>query len=752
MDDVNILSYEFNVLDEGNSPPVIKLLDENEKRVKTIEIYSPIKQNLCLYMENKESYTVEKLKCMEHLYALRPPPYEPISSRIANIYERLRSYHCKDANHNKDNITYLNRNKQSLKLDYPCLLSITEVIFAILNTIINKNNFSEIVEKPMFKQKTFNFLNKSHTLWGRPLISIITELNHVKEIHFCISSNKHDKEILCEEMFLFSQFYSLLFKTVTMITVNLNVIKINSVFIDDKNPYKITKDSILKFQQSCNNVILSNYILTSLIEQYSRLESLTVILDDSYIYELDSILGKEIGVEWNEFALNGQIYITKLMSIENNHSINLKINSLDPLLFKSINGMIVNNDRNLDSITLELFPKRNAFSLRKILFNYNCLYQNKEINKNIEHEFTEEDKMIEWNYTRELKHASKLLIKEERIPKYLYNEFSTNLSDLQIILSNGAQFLKTLDIDISPYKLLTQFDYYNSLIIVFVLNILEIVSHTKDMQTFFLIANTLEPNYEGLINNIKRIKKEIPNLNNTSIRKLCLDIPNISNIIPFNNFPKNTLEQLILDSLCEKDFKLFQEHLMTCHKEYKCIEKLEISLDYLLNDITTTLNSFFKSSIPRTLKKLAIKTENPITLNDLQCNVLSLYNQMNVMKHNFDVSYKGSITEFERFKGTERFASNVKAMLFDELKKQKVRSFCKVISNYEMEVCLIKYAKWNAKVHPYIIKGFEGRMNKKKKSTIKNLYTNQNKMKIYSNIFLFLSVQKTSIQIQLSSQ
>jgi hypothetical protein len=111
-----------------------------------------------------------------------------------------------------------------------------------------------------------------------------------------------------------------------MITVNLNVIKINSVFIDDKNPYKITKDSILKFQQSCNNVILSNYILTSLIEQYSRLESLTVILDDSYIYELDSILGKEIGVEWNEFALNGQIYITKLMSIENNHSINLKIN------------------------------------------------------------------------------------------------------------------------------------------------------------------------------------------------------------------------------------------------------------------------------------------------------------------------------------------------------------------------------------------------------------------------------------------
>ena len=750
MDDVNILSYEFNVLDEGNSPPVIKLLDENEKRVKTIEIYSPIKQNLCLYMENKESYTVEKLKCMEHLYALRPPPYEPLSSRIANIYERLRSYHCKDANHNKDNITYLNRNKQTLKLDYPCLLSITEVIFAILNTIINKKNFSEIVEISMFKKKTFGFLSKSDTLWNRPLISIITELNRVKEIHFCISSNKHDKEILCEEMFLFSQFYSLLFKTVTMITVNLNVNKINSVFIDDKNPYKITKDSILKFQKSCNNVILSNYILTSLIEQYSRLESLTVILDDSYIYELDSILGMEIGVEWNEFALNGQIYITKLMSIENNHSINLKINSLDPLLFKSINGMIVNNDRNLDSITLELFPKRNAFSLRKILFNYNCLYQNKEINKNIEHEFAEEDKMIEWNYTRELKHASKLLIKEERIPKYLYNEFSANLSDLQIILSNGAQFLKTLDIDISPYKLLTQFDYYNSLITVFIVNILEIVSHTKEMQVFALKANTLEPNYECLINNVKRIKKEIPNLNNTSIRKLHLDIPNISNMIPFNNFPKNTLEHLFLHSLCEKDFKLFQEHLMSCHKEYKCIERLEITLDYLLNDITDTLNSFFKLSIPRTLKTLVIRTKNQIALSDLQSNIMTLYNQMNVMKYNLKVSYTGSINEFERVKGNVRFASNVKTMLFNEIKKQKMRSSCKVISNDEFEVCLLKYPKWNAKVHPYIIKGFEGRMNKKKKSTIKNLYTNQNKMKIYSNIFLFLAAKKTSIQIKVN--
>ena len=91
---------------------------------------------------------------------------------------------------------------------------------------------------------------------------------------------------------------------------------------------------------------------------------------------------------------------------------------------------------------------------------------------------------------------------------------------------------------------------------------------------------------EYILKNIyDNFRKNNPfNFNKINLSKLVFDIPNITLILPFENFPCNNLTHLILINLTYNDLENIANALTQKKQNFKKLTILDIRIGYILED------------------------------------------------------------------------------------------------------------------------------------------------------------------------
>jgi hypothetical protein len=291
-------------------------------------------------------------------------------TEIAEIV-KLVFYQIPKPNENifKNNITYSDDSKKSLKIDYLCLISICNIIWYILKDIVEQKTFPQLLNEILEQNNYSKIMDVK--IWDASLMKYKNDFNKVESISFNLTGS-HDANIELYYTILFYYFYKALFPNVHQISINLNENKINNIYNSDKNPYKIKENDIISFCDKFKNLFLSNFIITGLIGSNVSLQALRIVMYESYIHEIIHIFSNEY--EKSRFKdkisiKHSLIYFRKLMLINEISRLSITINCLDRILFKEIINLIALH-RNIEILELQLFSDQKSFNLRKLYLNY----------------------------------------------------------------------------------------------------------------------------------------------------------------------------------------------------------------------------------------------------------------------------------------------------------------------------------------------------------------------------------------------
>jgi hypothetical protein len=408
-------------------------------------------------------------------------------TEIAEIV-KLVFYQIPKPNENifKNNITYSDDSKKSLKIDYLCLISICNIIWYILKDIVEQKAFPQLLNEILEQNNYSKIMDVK--IWDASLMKYKNDFNKVESISFNLTGS-HDANIELYYTILFYYFYKVLFPNVHQISINLNETKINNIYNSDKNPYKIKENDIISFCDKFKNLFLSNFIITGLIGSNVSLQALRIVMYESYIHEIIHIFSNEF--EKSRFKdkisiKHSLIYFRKLMLINEISRLSITINCLDRILFKEIINLIALH-RNIEILELQLFSDQKSFNLRKLYLNYLRGLEFDEIDP----EINEKYQIIMYPYIDSLDNISPL-IEEEKIPDLLFPFFKKNINNLRLVLNDYIKIYKSFYLDISPYEELCKYDNYNIEILLFiyiVLSALETSSMINRLQLKCLNIN-----------------------------------------------------------------------------------------------------------------------------------------------------------------------------------------------------------------------------------------------------------------------
>jgi hypothetical protein len=563
-------------------------------------------------IQNKKNKINEHVELIKILYQNLPKPTE-------------NAFRC--------NIQ-IDNSKKSLIIDYYCLQSIVNIIMLILDSVFNKNEYPKILNEVLNNDYT-NILDVPY--WGKTLIQFKNEFNEIENLFFCLSTI-HDEEINLNYTILFFYFYRIFFVKVKNVTINLNALRINMIYNNDKNPYKIRENDILLFGKKYQNLFLSNFIITSIISSYENLSALRITMSESYINEINHIFDEEFNnAEFKEMIAkkHSLIYFRQLMKIKTISNLSLIINSLDIFLFKeAINLIALHNEPHL--LELELFSESKYLNLRKLYVNYLSSQEFHEMDPNI----IEKYQIIMYPYVESLEECVLPLIEEEKIPDLLFPEFKKNLTTLQLILSEFIKNLKYFYINATPYEELCKYDNYNIEILLFIYFVLSTLESSRAIKRFILNAANI--NYCSVI----QIKKKINSLTNAKVidlsnlkelENLSLNMEGISLFLDFNKLPTDNLKNIQIDIYTLPDMKALNEALKNKKNELNNLTEIKLHLRF--NEGDEIFEEFLKifENIPNSLKSFSIIIDNIIGKLELLKLLKAMHKNMN--QKNINISF-----------------------------------------------------------------------------------------------------------------
>ena len=720
MDKPKVIIYEHRKAEPISNYP------EQELEQRIIELYTLIKKKCLTYVENADLLSFEKIYNIKNLFKKRGPPHTPLSSNIANLYDVL---HPLFHGESKNNINIVHN---SLVIDYPCLKSIVEIIIKMLAPWINKKEFPDMLENKLLKR---NFPDDPNSiLWKESLQLHLTRLGRVTNVTFKLSNREFDKNIELNIIILFAIFFNIIFQSVHSTGINLNIHSINRRYKKETNPYKISIDNTQKYGANFNDIFIANYIVAQLIERSKKINKLKIVQDDSYISEVLSVYQSS----WNNITFDFNEYnlvFTKLMCLTALKEVNINVNILDPMLFTSLNELIVNNN-NLELLNITFFPMNKYLSFRKLYVNYLFYSKNKELNKSEEKIKGE----IVYPYINSLGNP-KMIIPEEKIPLCLYDSFAEHLKDLQLILSNAITNLSSLEVDATPYLEISKYDEYNTSLFIFIYNILSFVKGGRSLKHLTLECKNNTNKYDFLCEKLPLLNNGKIDLSNSNLASIILGIYNFSRLLPLERFPKKELRYIGLENLSLEDLENFNEYCISHRDSFPKLEKVEFVFDYMIESLSKEIVRIFSGALPKQLKLLKIKIENEIEFKKIIKIIKKLYEDFDNLDPKLAITFEGCIQEFEIYKKKFSFIRKVSGMLKQTLSKNKISYNVKFMNFYSFKIRIIKLPKTPS--YYYVISSFEKAYKRRNKSEMK--IDAFNKQKIYSNIFNFMNGKSISM-------
>ena len=572
---------------------------------------------------------IKLMKYIDGLYGDKTKNQNKKNTKGTEIAEivKLVFYQLPKPNENifKNNLTYSDDSKKSLKIDYLCLISICNIIWYILKDIVDQKNFPQLLNEILEQNNYSKIMDVK--IWDASLMKYKNDFNKVESISFNLSGS-HDANIELYYSILFYYFYKVLFPNVHHIYINLNETKINNIYNADKNPYKIRENDVISFCDKFKYLFLSNFIITSLIGSNVNLQSLRIVMYESYIHEIIHVFSNEF--EKSRFRekisiKHSLIYFRKLMLISQISRLSLTINCLDRILFKEIINLIALN-RNTEILELQLFPDQKPYNLRKLYLNYLRGLEFDEIDP----EINEKYQIIMYPYVDSLDNISPL-IEEEKIPDLLFPIFKKNINNLRLALNDYIKAYKSFYLDISPYEELCKYDNYNVEILLFIyiiLSALETSSMINKLQIQCLNINYISvQQIKKTINKLKKekLKEENKNVELKDIdlskcevlESIIFNMTGISFFVDFSKLPINSLKSLDIEISSLRDLKSINEGLKSQKDKFKKLTEIRLNICInIFEDIFDELLKIFEN-IPFSVKNIKISIENIIGKSEL---------------------------------------------------------------------------------------------------------------------------------------
>ena len=666
---LNFLSYD---LKNKN----IILLNNKEKEGYMINLLEELQSSIVNYVTQKlseQEIFLFNFPESQIMYKDRNLFYSIIHKLIEDLKKNKEDF----LNFQKKTVIFQGCEKGELELNYQEICGLVNFIINIIEKLPKKikeeaiHKFSYLGEMPTIADFEINDIK---------LYILIEKLKNIKTLKICLSNKdcyskseiKNSEVIDLKVIQLFCFFFKAFFVNLLILDIDLNIYEINKYFNIMINPYKINPKKIIKYENKYQNIFLGNLLIMQKMTKYEKLCKISFKMYDSYQIELHILMSKyftkniyEINDKKNmslknsilsDFNKDGKInfsplYQNKFLFFQHIfpkinrefYDLHMEFNSLDPLLFSNVNILLIRY-ASLANISITFFDF-NQVNYRKTLINsyyYNFYsdgkknpiptkYSPNKINAKYDNDYK-----IYFDYINNIiddENKELLLLRDEVILNELFPYFNYNLNALIIIMDNKlkdeSKPINSLNLDFSSSNVgdsnLSLYDNYNTAIICFIYNLLNILESNKkkcNLSSLDLKLDDFCGEKEFIIRNIQNRfpsyrKSKIFNLKEIKLRHLYLKISNISLFLPFENFPMDRLTELILEDLTYRDLLNLTNALKNDNTLFQNLLSFEINLNLMEEDFRTNLELLIKEYFPKKINSFKLKIPCNISYEDI---------------------------------------------------------------------------------------------------------------------------------------
>ena len=192
----------------------------------------------------------------------------------------------------------------SIKLSHDIIEDITNMLMTLLSSFMNTRNYQKkLIELLEGNTKLIELMSKNY----ENEIKMIESLDSIKEIKFFIADDEQIN-IDIDKIYLFYLFYKILFPSVLIININLNISKLNQKYSTKdsglKAVYSMDVNEIKNISSEYINCFMANYLLIKTICENCSSVQFTYSQIDDYIIEIDDLFNK-FGINFqNKYDLN----------------------------------------------------------------------------------------------------------------------------------------------------------------------------------------------------------------------------------------------------------------------------------------------------------------------------------------------------------------------------------------------------------------------------------------------------------------
>ena len=648
------------------NPPNIALLTSSGKQSQWVKIQKTVEKIIENYIKNDFAH-LELGLCDVIDKPLENLSHSHFFKTIKKIMEKIKD-DFKEKNLKPESLTFNKTDNNVFNLTYKNIISLVYIIINIIENTTSKGKIYDIVHD--FAYKNVIPLFKDFYISKQQVSKLIIGLDSIKKINICLYKDyediclnseikKRDKNTDVNKfkmdvklIIFFSIFINAIFKSVLNVNIDLNIPPIDDYFKNNINPYLVNEEQIINLGNNYKDIFICNLILIKKLPNSTFLTNLNLKVYDSYQIELHNILTKTLDnnninnidytrikrrsktitpnvntnliknytelletkdIQYSPKFNNNYLYVQHLLSLSSSEKSNITkfhidFNSLDPLLFNSVNYLLTKYD-NIAKLKLIFFP-HNKINKRKVYINslfYNRFLNNDELYSNL---YSTDDKKIYYQYIDQTEinnFNNNYILKDEKLLNEIFYSFNMNLRTLSIILEKKIKELLSLKIDFGTYnnKSISLFNYdnYNCSIVCFIFDLFRTFqSQIKDCK-----INSLKIFYEDFLDEksfiVETIKRKIPscksgiNLNNLKISTIKFNISNISLILPFENFPSVGLTELFLSNLTYNDLNNLVAAFKKNKNMFPLLIKLDISLAIMVEDYNKPVEILLKECL-----------------------------------------------------------------------------------------------------------------------------------------------------------
>ena len=341
---------------------------------------------------------------------------------------------------------------------------------------------------------------------------------------------------------------------------------------------------------------------------------------------------------------------------------------------------------------------------------------------------------------------NKLVLKDEEIPNELFPYFNFNLNFLFFVLlkifksekyqQNSLIF--NFQTNNNNIKNLYSYNNYTYAILCFVFNLFITMEMIKKLENMFSLEIYLDDlsEKENLINNIFEIcRNKIPfNFKKNKLIIFKLDIPNITLFLPFENFPCDNLDQLILKNLTFNDLQNIANTVKEKKIIFKKLSTFNIGISFMLEDFKKYIMILLEENICDNLINFYLTIPCYIEFNDILDFLASIKKNKNK-----NIKYFLKISNEELNNNLGKKFLNKTLELFDkhknEMNKRNLVIGITCNNNKEINIKINLLNKQNINLFLVIIFCFQKTYEKKINNKI---YSDKNKQKIFESIFYLM--------------